>query len=105
MALVIEEPPEISLPFKQYMVCGTAEVTTWDGTKGKVDMNCTAIDKRRITREEIRRCINDGGFGVYSVDRARADVYAIYGRGEELRHYVVSEEFEGGELSEAKRGI
>ena len=113
MSIVIEEPDKIDLDLVGYEICGIAKITTWYGNEGEVEMDCEKIiGKKRITKEDIIRHINDGGFGAQSIDGATATIYALYGNHErhpfllgQARKFVRSVDIEEEDLKSAKRGI
>ena len=44
-------------------------------------MTAQFLTLKKATKDNILRCINDGGFGCESVEEADIDIYAVYDNG------------------------
>ena len=64
-----------------YIVSGTATVSMWGGGSGTIEMNRTFIPLEKFSKTNTLRCVNDGGFGVESIDAADIDIYVKYDNG------------------------
>ena len=64
----------ITLKFINYRVVGKVEVTLWDGSQGFITMNPFNVEDIK----DIPNHINDGGFGVQTIDKAHVAVYENY---------------------------
>lgn len=60
---------------------GIAYVTCWDGQEGSIGMNQKFIPLGEITKENILGCVNDGRFGVQSIDRVEIEIFDTYENG------------------------
>lgn len=67
----------ITLHFSHFVCKGTSQINFWGGGKGTITMDPFRISEG-YTEENLKECINDGGFGCESIDGAVIDVYAVY---------------------------
>lgn len=93
-----------------YQICGTVEVTTWDGVSGEIEMNCKTIKgTKRPSREHIAPLINDAGFGAQSIDYAFVVLNELYRNKHAnisgIKKNIDTLEFNEHELGKSKRGI
>ena len=66
----------ITLQLTDFVVKGTAYITSWDGTNGCISMKPYHIPENNI--DVILEGINDNGFGCQSIDLVDVDLYANY---------------------------
>lgn len=93
-----------------YLICGHVEVTTWDGGSGETDMTCQIIKStKKPSRDKISPLINDGGYGVQSIDYAFVNLYELYRNKRAdisgVKKNIDTLEFNEDELKKCKRGI
>lgn len=82
-------PKTITLRLKRLIVTGHADVSPWGGGRGYVKMREYVIDD--LSDENIKAGMNDGGFGVESINGAVCDVYAEYSNGHAMaRQYLTT---------------
>lgn len=62
----------IKLNFTNYRVAGVADVTMWGGGRACIEMTPFTVDK--LDKTSLLEGINDGGFGVQSINGAVCDV-------------------------------
>jgi hypothetical protein len=94
------EVKTINLKLTGYKCVGDVDVTFWDGERGNIDMKGYTISE--LTDETIIKGINDGEFGVRSIDRAYVQIY------EDYQGYKVlcdEREYTREQLTNCKRGI
>ena len=73
----VKKPQDtLELKFAGYLIRGIVEVTLWMGDQGTLEMAPFYLEE--LTEEGIKAEINDGGFGVMSIDRAEGSVTALY---------------------------
>lgn len=78
----------ITLPFSHFVCQGYAQVNMWGGGKGRIKMDSFRISDG-YTEDQLKQCVNDGGFGCDSIDGAIIDMYAVYTDGiTEAKRYV-----------------
>jgi len=68
---------QITLNYSHFLCKGTAQLTLWGGDEGTIEMNPFRISDG-YTQDELKECLNDGGFGCQSIDGAVVDFYAVY---------------------------
>ena len=81
-----------------YEVTGWAQVSLWGGGTGEITMDKTFLPEKHFSKDNVLRCVNDGGFGVESIDFADVIVEEVYengARGKDIR-------FETGSTSSRK---
>lgn len=71
----------ITLNFSHFICNGTAQINLWGGGQGTVQMDSFRISEG-YTDDDLRDCLNDGGFGCESIDGAVIDIYAVYNNDE-----------------------
>ena len=91
----------IEVGFDYFEARGIVEVTSWDGFSGTLTMESFELPDP-FSEEDIIAGINDGGFGVQSIDKATVDIYARY---ESVDVHLDTLVFGGKELINAKKGI
>ncbi len=69
----------VELTLTHFIVSGLARVSLWGGGQGDIEMNETKLEPELLSKDNILRCVNDGGFGVESIDSADITVQACYG--------------------------
>ena len=89
----------ITLNLTGFYVEGTARVLLWNGDVAEIEMNAFHVD----SLDDIPKNINDGQFGCQRILSAKCLVYKDY-EGKAYRFYGVTD-YEGDELSVAKRGV
>lgn len=89
----------ITLNLTGFHVEGTARVLLWNGDVAEVEMDAFHVD----SLDDIPKNVNDGQFGCQRILSAKCLVYKDY-EGEAYRFYGVTD-YEGDELSVAKRGV
>lgn len=89
----------ITLNLTGFHVEGTARVLLWNGDVAEVEMDAFHVD----SLDDIPKNVNDGQFGCQRILSAKCLVYKDY-EGKAYRFYGVTD-YEGDELSVAKRGI
>lgn len=89
----------ITLNLTGFHVEGTARVLLWNGDVAEVEMDAFHVD----SLDDIPKNVNDGQFGCQRILSAKCLVYKDY-EGKAYRFYGVTD-YEGNELSVAKRGI
>lgn len=89
----------ITLNLTGFHVEGTARVLLWNGDVAEVEMNAFHVD----SLDDIPKNVNDGQFGCQRILSAKCLVYKDY-EGKAYRFYGVTD-YEGDELSVAKRGV
>lgn len=83
----------IKLNFTNYQVSGLADVFMWGGGRACIEM--TSFTVANLNKETLLEKINDGGFGVESINGAVCDVF------ENFEGYLVFKEtIEVGNVSE-----
>jgi hypothetical protein len=63
------------------LISGISQVTLWDGSHGEIDMHTEFLPLGQITKERLLNCVNDGRFGVQSIDSADIEIYTKYDNG------------------------
>lgn len=94
-------PRKIEVEFDYFYAIGQVDVTSWDGFVGSLTMESYELPDP-FTEEDIIAGINDGGFGVETIDRATVDIYARYAT---VDVHLGKFGFEGDQLKNAKKGI
>lgn len=89
----------ITLNLTGFHVEGTARVLLWNGDVAEVEMDAFHVD----SLDDIPKNVNDGQFGCQRILSAKCLVYKDY-EGKAYRFYGVTD-YEGDELSVAKRGV
>ena len=89
----------ITLNLTGFHVEGTARVLLWNGDVAEVEMDAFHVD----SLDDIPKNVNDGQFGGQRILSAKCLVYKDY-EGKAYRFYGVTD-YEGDELSVAKRGV
>ena len=74
-----------TLPFKGFRVTGMSDLTLWGGGNACINMDAFHVNHLR----EIRENINDGQFGVQSINGAICDIHKVYqnGHGQYTEYY------------------
>jgi len=62
-------------------VTGTAYCYLWGGGEGCITMKPQTLKPEMATKDNILRCVNDGGFGVEAIYKAEIDLIALYSNG------------------------
>lgn len=66
----------ITLEFTNYVVKGVSDVTPWGGGEACIQMDSFQV--KSIDKKTLLENINDGGFGVESINGAICDIYENY---------------------------
>ncbi len=61
-----------------YVINGTAHINHWGGGTNMVEMDPTTILLGKLTKDNLLRCINDGRFGVESINQAALRIDDLY---------------------------
>ena len=61
-----------------YTVGGVATCTTWDEMSGTIEMDRCFIPLGKMRKTKLLNSINDGGFGVQSINSAVINIYDQY---------------------------
>lgn len=70
---------ELTLQFKGYKIKGEAHLILWGEDKGFIEMKPTFISADKLSHNEIKRAVNDNGFGCEKITSALVDIYKCYG--------------------------
>ncbi len=62
-----------------YRISGTATITARGGGTGTIGMNSAFIPLSQFNKTALLSCINDGRFGVESIDSAEVDICLVFG--------------------------
>lgn len=62
-------------------VCGISTISLWGGGAGQTDMYKTFLPLKFATKDNILRCVNDGGFGCEAITEAEIDIYSVWDNG------------------------
>jgi len=60
------------------VVSGESLLNLWGGGQGSIAMNPVVLKNEFITKDNILRCVNDGGFGCESIDSAIIFISVLY---------------------------
>lgn len=60
------------------IVSGEALINMWGGRQSEITMDKTFIPNDKISKDNILRCVNDGGFGCESIQRAFVEISIRY---------------------------
>jgi len=63
------------------VVSGEASLNLWGGGRGEITMDKIFIPNDKITKDNILRCVNDGGFGCESIKKAFVIISIKYDNG------------------------
>lgn len=77
-----------------YEIAGEARVSLWGGGEGTMVMDKEFLPLEHFSKDNALRCVNDGGFGVESIDGARVEITEVYdngGYGKVIEFYTESE--------------
>jgi hypothetical protein len=77
----MEKKKQISLDHWGYELRGEALLNLWGGGQGTIEMSPVRIPDHELTHTNIKRSINDNGFGCESVESATIVIYDVYGYG------------------------
>jgi len=80
----------ITLEQTGWEVSGEVYVTLWGSGGGVIHMTPSFVPLGQLTRDNIHRSINDGRFGVQSIDRADVEISEVYGNPSFRESCVVS---------------
>jgi hypothetical protein len=69
----------LSLDLKGFKITGVATIELWDGGVGQVQMESFFLPSDKLTHGNIKRSINDNGYGTKKVFSARINIYKVYG--------------------------
>jgi hypothetical protein len=103
----MEKNKQISLDHRGYELRGTALLNLWGGGQGEIEMNHVFIPDHDLSHTNIKRSINDSGFGCESVESATIDIYDVYGYGPtpHYKKYNRTIEVNSLQCQEAFKGI
>jgi len=66
----------ITLRKTGYVVSGISDLTSWGG--GNFSIMMKEVSVKNISKENIKKNLNDNGFGVKSINGAICDIYESY---------------------------
>lgn len=66
-----------------YTIRGNATINCWGGGRGQIEMDKTFIPFKKLNKDNLLGCINDGRFGCQSIENAEVEVYIKYDNGSE----------------------
>lgn len=89
---------KLILKHTEFYVEGTVRVLLWDGNVAEVEMNAFHV----ASLGDIPKNVNDGQLGCQRILAAKCTVYKNY-EGTYRFHRIMN--YEGSELSNAKKGI
>jgi hypothetical protein len=69
----------LSLDPKGFKITGVVTIELWDGGVGQVQMEPFFLPPDKFTHGNIKRSINDNGYGTKKVLSARINIYRVYG--------------------------
>lgn len=69
----MKKPKELTLKFTGYLIKGISDVTMWGGGNGCIGMSPFSVKKTDV--KTLLANINDGQFGVESINGAICDIY------------------------------
>jgi hypothetical protein len=78
---------QLSLDHRGYELRGEATLNLWGGGQGIIEMSPVFIPGDKLTHTNIKRSINDGGFGCSSVECATIEIYDVYGPPPHYKQY------------------
>ena len=64
-------------------VSGDAVLSLWGGGSGLIAMDTYFLPNEKISKDNILRCVNDGGFGCESIESAEIEIRIRYENGYE----------------------
>jgi len=77
-------PKKKVLKFRSFLIKGYADVMHWGGGRGLVPMNSFRMTDGTDFNEVLEKSLNDGGFGVQSINGAIVEIYCDYSGYQEL---------------------
>lgn len=72
-----------------YSIEGYVNVTFWGGDKGVLQMSPFSFELGKLTHKKLLNEINDGGFGVRSINSAEIDIFLNYTNGEKIFYKTI----------------
>lgn len=63
---------------KRYKISGTIMVEHWNGKEGKVDMIPFFLTSDKLTHNNIKKSVNDGGFSCRRILSATIHIWDVY---------------------------
>lgn len=76
----MKTPKEVTVKLTDFQITGKATLNLWGGGRGDIVMDSKRINvTKEPSKKEIAPFINDGQFGCESIERARVELYAMYG--------------------------
>lgn len=71
---------EVTLKLKQigYLVGGLANINLWGGGQGEIEMHPKTIFLNELSKDNLLRCVNDGGFGCESIEDVTMDIFDLF---------------------------
>ena len=94
---------QLILDHKGFKITGTVMLELWGGDIGEIQMEPFILPLEKLTHNNIKRSINDGGFGCKKIMSARIHIYDIYGA--EYTQYNRSISLDQDQCQEAFKGI
>ena len=71
----------ITVSLVGYQIDGVATVHPWGGGRGTIQMKSHFLKPEHFSKDNVLRCVNDGGFGVESIESAEISVTEVYDNG------------------------
>lgn len=96
---------QLSLDRRGYEIRGRALLNLWGGGQGEIEMNPVFIPDHKISHTNIKRSINDNGFGCESVESATIEIYDVYGPPPHYKQYNRTIELDYLQCREAFKGV
>ena len=69
-------PKKLTLHLSGYRIKGVADITLWGGDAACIEM--TPVKLRILDKDDLMQHLNDGGFGVQSINGAIVDIFEDY---------------------------
>ena len=64
-----------------YVIAGEALIDLWGGGSGTITMDKAFLPVEHFTKDNVLRCVNDGGFGCENIRSADIDITEKYDNG------------------------
>lgn len=96
---------QLLLEHRGYELRGRALLNLWGGGQGEIEMSPVFIPDHKLTHTNVKRSINDNGFGCQSVESAIIEIYDVYGSPPYYTQYNRTIELDYLQCQEAFVGI
>lgn len=101
----MEKTKQITLNHRGYEIRGRALLNLWGGGQGEIEMNPVFIPGYNLTHTNIKRSVNDNGFGCEGVDSATVEIYDVYGPYPHYKKYNRTIDLDTMQCKHANKGI